>query len=82
MYFWSVPSITAPVPTANGLEKVALFGKEQGGTVIPTHAALQLETGEWTSRLGHCEDVRHAKVEDVCGPLYGSVVCFLSRPRR
>jgi hypothetical protein len=66
----------------DGLEKVALFGKKQGDAVIPTHAALQLETGEWTSKLGSCEDVRHAKVEDVCGLLYGSVVCFLSRPRR
>ena len=66
----------------DGIEKVALFGKDQGGTIVPTHAALQLESGEWTSKLGPFEDVRHAKVEDVSGPVYGSVICFLSRPRR
>ena len=65
----------------DGLEKVALYGKDISGTIVPTHAALQLESGEWTSKLGQLEDIRHATVDDVAGPLYGSVVCFLSRPR-
>jgi hypothetical protein len=64
-----------------GLEKIALFGKEEGGTIIPTHAALQLSSGKWTSKLGPFEDVEHPSVDAVNGPTYGSVVCYLSRYR-
>ncbi|HEY6350039.1 MAG TPA: hypothetical protein VI636_11580, partial [Candidatus Angelobacter sp.] len=64
------------------LEKIAVFGhKAQDGTVTPTHAALQLESGEWTSKLGPFEDITHKKLEDVNGPTYGKPVCFMSRPR-
>lgn len=64
------------------LEKIAIFGKETSdGTVIPTHAALQLESGEWTSKLGALEDVRHKKLESVNGPAYGKPVCLMARPR-
>jgi len=66
-----------------GLEKIAIFGiAQQDGSVAPTHAALQLESGEWTSKLGPFEDIRHMIVEAVNGPVYGRVVCFMSRPRR
>lgn len=64
-----------------GIEKIALFGRGPAGQETPTHAALQLETGEWTSKLGPLEDVTHSAVEDVCGPVYGRVICYLSRPR-
>lgn len=64
-----------------GLEKIALFGKEQNGGIVPTHAALQLPSGKWTSKLGPFEDIEHPTVEAVSGPVYGSVVCYLSRPR-
>ncbi len=64
-----------------GLEKIALFGKNVGDTIVPTHAALQFESGEWTSKLGPFEDVRHPAVDAVSGPVYGSVACYLSRPR-
>jgi hypothetical protein len=63
------------------IEKVALFGKVSGPSVVPTHAALQLETGEWTSKMGVLEDIVHAPVDAVGGPVYGQVVKFLSRPR-
>src|SRR5712691_818975 len=33
-----------------GIEKIAIFGKGAPGTEVPTHAALQLETGHWTSK--------------------------------
>jgi hypothetical protein len=64
-----------------GIEKVALFAKAAGGLLIPTHAALQLETGEWTSKMGVLEDIVHATVDAVNGPVYGQAVQFLSRPR-
>jgi hypothetical protein len=64
-----------------GIEKLALYGTLDSPP-IPTHAALQLESGEWTSKLGHCEDISHASVDSLHGPCYGRVICFLSRPRR
>lgn len=64
-----------------GVEKVALYGVGAPGHETPTHAALQLENGEWTSKLGPFEDITHSLPDDVNGPVYGHVVCFLSRPR-
>ena len=64
-----------------GIEKIAIFGKRPAGQEVPTHAALQLESGEWTSKLGPFEDVRHSPVEAVAGPVYGTVICYLARPR-
>src|SRR5262245_23525351 len=37
-----------------GVEKVALFTDAAG---VPTHAARQLPTGRWTSKLGQAEDI-------------------------
>ena len=64
-----------------GIEKLALYGKGPGGAEIPTHAALQLESGEWTSKLGPFEDISHTHDGAVNGPVYGKVICHMSRPR-
>jgi len=67
----------------NETEKVAIFGyKAPDGSAIPTHAALQLENGEWTSKLGRFEDIAHPDVNAVNGPVYGRPLVFMSRPRR
>jgi hypothetical protein len=63
-----------------GQEKIAIFGVGQEGSEVPTHAARQLESGEWTSKLGPNEDISHKGVEDVRGPIYGKVMCYMSRP--
>ncbi len=59
----------------NGFEKVALFAK-QG---LPTHAARQLPSGRWTSKLGWREDIEH-DLHAVSGDLYGTVMLLLKRP--
>ena len=64
-----------------GIEKIALFGTGAAGSEKPTHAARQLECGKWTSKLGSSVDIIHADVEDVSGPLYGKVICYMSRVR-
>lgn len=64
-----------------GVEKIALYGKTQSGMTVPTHAALQQDDGEWTSKLGPYEDIVHANPDDVCGPLYGQVILFMGRAR-
>ncbi|MFZ0661767.1 MAG: hypothetical protein WAM66_03680 [Acidobacteriaceae bacterium] len=64
------------------LEKIAIFGIEAAdGTRMPTHAALQLVSGKWTSKLGVFEDIQHDTEDAVNGPTYGKVVCYMSRPR-
>src|SRR3989442_11379407 len=48
----------APCPTADlepGIEKIALYAVED----TPTHAARQLPTGWWTSKLGPSIDIDH-----------------------
>jgi hypothetical protein len=64
-----------------GIEKIALFAKVAYGLIAPTHAARQLESGAWTSKLGPFEDVSHATLDDVSGPAYGNAVLYLSRRR-
>ena len=66
-----------------GFEKVALFVTlSDGGTMEPTHAAIQLGNGEWSSKLGPFEDIRHPDLESVSGPIYGHPTKFLRRKRR
>lgn len=58
-----------------GFEKIALYAI--AGVV--KHAARQLPTGLWTSKLGQGVDVEH-NLEGLTGPFYGSAVQFLKRP--
>jgi hypothetical protein len=58
-----------------GIEKVALYAV--GNT--PTHAARQLTTGWWTSKLGPSIDIEHKSPEDVAGGVYGEVFALRSR---
>jgi hypothetical protein len=59
------------------VEKVAVYAA--GST--PTHAARQLASGWWTSKLGPSLDIEHATAEDVAGGAYGEVVALLGRTR-
>ena len=58
-----------------GYEKVAFFAKE--GRV--THAARQLTSGRWTSKLGSDVDIEH-DLRGIEGEVYGRVVTVLKRP--
>jgi hypothetical protein len=66
-----------------GIEKVAIYAKADPitGDQIPTHAARQLESGKWTSKMGPLEDITHETADDVNGRLYGNPVYFMSRQR-
>jgi hypothetical protein len=59
-----------------GFEKVALYGDN----VLYTHAARQLPSGRWTSKLGKGEDIEHDTPYDVAGGIYGEVAEILRRP--
>jgi hypothetical protein len=58
-------------------EKIALFTTEAG---VPKHAARQLATGRWTSKLGIFEDIEH-HLRDLEGTVYGSVALIMRRKR-
>jgi hypothetical protein len=60
-----------------GFEKVALFAEPDG---TPTHAARQLRSGKWTSKLGPNEDIEHEDVRDLRGWRYGDVHSYMKRP--
>ena len=59
-----------------GFDRLALFADAHG---VPTHAARQLPSGRWTSKLGQAEDIEH-ELRALEGEIYGAVVLFLKRP--
>ena len=64
-----------------GVQKLVIFTKISNNKPVPTHAALQLESGHWTSKLGDFEDITHYTLESLNGPCYGQPECYLARPR-
>ena len=65
----------ADVPET-GYDKVAIFADVAGR---PTHAARQLPTGRWTSKLGQAEDIEH-DLRALEGDVYGAAVLIMKRP--
>lgn len=59
-----------------GFEKVAIYALNNE----VRHAALQQLNGTWKSKLASDEDIEHT-LAGLEGPLYGSVIAFLRRPR-
>ena len=59
-------------------EKVAIYTNDNNEV---THAAKQLPSGAWTSKLGKLEDIEHT-LEGISGPdpAYGSVSAIMKRP--
>ena len=62
----------------SGIEKVALYALDN----TLTHAARQLEDGNWTSKSGREIDIMHVTLESLCGKEYGEVACFMQRTRQ
>lgn len=60
----------------DGFEKVAIYALEG----VPTHAARQLACGEWCSKLGRWEDIRHRTLRGVeDSDCYGNVTVLMRR---
>lgn len=57
-----------------GFEKIALLAAGS----VPTHAARQLPSGRWTSKLGRREDIEH-DLHAISGAAYGAVVQVFKR---
>ena len=61
-----------------GFEKIAIYVDDAGE---PVHAARQLPSGVWTSKLGGANDIEHGSPEGVEAPLCGKASQYLRRPR-
>jgi hypothetical protein len=61
-----------------GFEKIAIYTDRQG---VPTHAARQLESGVWASKIGSFIDITHTTSASVAGERYGAVARFMKRRR-
>lgn len=61
----------------SGFEKIAIFMKAS----VPSHAARQLETGAWTSKLGQYFDIQHNSLAGVERNEYGYIAQILKRPK-
>jgi hypothetical protein len=59
----------------DGFEKIALYRSPSG----IQHAARQLNTGRWTSKLGGLEDIEHDSPAELEGAEYGRVAQYLRR---
>lgn len=57
------------------LEKIVFYVGYDGNV---THAARQLPDGEWTSKLGRLEDIRHV-TPDVLRRPYGIPLVYMAR---
>lgn len=60
-----------------GFEKVAFYADTEG----VSHAARQLPSGSWTSKIGKNFDIEHT-LAGLSGGQYGHVVAFMKRPVR
>ena len=63
----------------NDFEKIAIYADSNEK---PTHAARQLNSGKWTSKLGRLEDIEHHTLDSLTGPHYGSLAVILKRPNK
>lgn len=64
----------------DGFEKVAIYVSRVTG--LPAHAARQLVTGDWTSKIGDWEDIVHPTIDSVECPDYGRARRFMRRRRQ
>ena len=62
-----------------GYEKIVIFEHPDWGV---QHAARQLQDGEWTSKLGEWEDIKHKTPDSLKCDDYGKVVQVLKRRRK
>jgi len=58
-------------------EKIAIYGDHAGYT----HAARQLESGRWLSKLGKLQNIEHKRLVDLTGGDYGDVKQIMRRRR-
>ena len=76
----SATKLCDDVDSEPGFERVAIYAVGNEPNLSPQHAARQLPSGRWTSKLGDWEDIEHHELRDVESPDYGRVVHVMRRP--
>lgn len=61
----------------NGFEKIAIFHEKEEWM----HAARQLPSGAWTSKLGKHQDIEHVSAKALVGGDYGELHVVLKHPK-
>jgi hypothetical protein len=61
----------------DGIEKIAVYAIDPEWM----HAARQLATGKWTSKMGVDELIEHDTPQDLEGPWCGQIVKYMQRKR-
>ena len=59
-----------------GFDKIVLFEDHEGDFV---HVALQLENGNWTSKMGTYEDIEHYSVDAISKKDYGTPRLYMKK---
>jgi hypothetical protein len=67
------------VTVEEGYEKIAIYSDASGNF---GHAARQLPSGRWTSKIGELEDIEHETLGALQSPDYGQPVRFMKRRLR
>lgn len=60
-----------------GYEKIAIYVDLNTDNV--THAARQIYSGKWTSKLGRLEDIEHNTLDCLTESVYGEVAIIMKR---
>lgn len=63
----------------SGYEKIVIYVNSLNE---PTHAAKQLSSGKWTSKIGEAEDIIHDSEHCVESDIYGTVAVYLKRKNK
>ncbi len=56
-------------------EKIVIYTKDG----VPTHAAIQIPSGAWMSKLGQWVDIQHTTPEALTSEIYGQPVQYMKR---
>jgi len=62
----------------DGFERIAIYTDTDG---TPQHAARQLASGKWTSKIGRWEDIEHGSPFELEGGDYGTIAIIMKRTR-
>jgi hypothetical protein len=64
-----------------GIERIALYTHDGTRGGRPKHAAKQIDSMLWASKLGNSYDIKHHRVA-VSGGLYGRIAAYMSREKK
>lgn len=71
-----LPANSLDESVEEGYSKVAIYANSENE---PTHAARQLPTGKWTSKIGALQDIEHNNLKALEDDRFGKAVVILKK---